>query len=92
MKDLSSLRLVAALALTLALAPGCLSDKGERCYLDSDCSGNLVCCKASSLVTEDGSCQPEGTVCTVPDAGPMDAGADAGTDAGTDAGADSGTP
>jgi len=83
-------------ALSLALMAGCLSDRGERCFLDSDCSGNLFCCKASSQPTEEGSCEPEGTVCTV-DAGTTpptpDAGSDAGTDAGTDAGAtDSGVP
>lgn len=75
------------LALSLCLTAGCLSGRGERCFLDSDCTGDLVCCKASSQPTEDGSCQPEGTVCTEPDAGPgpvVDAGSDSGppTDGG----------
>jgi hypothetical protein len=53
------LRFAAPLLLALPLVAGCKQGQGDRCQLDSDCSGCLVCViPASANISEGGTCEP----------------------------------
>ncbi len=66
------LALVAAGALAAAFV-ACKQGKGERCQIDDDCSGGLVCNKATNTCQET---TGGGIDATVPDA-PIDTAVDA---------------
>lgn len=76
------LSLLAFAAVLGAAIAGCKAGRGDPCKEPNDCSGNLMCCKATPSATARGVCQP---TCEdmMDDAGPMDSGSeDAGMDAG----------
>lgn len=82
------------LAFALVVSVGCKAGEGDSCKEEDDCSGSLLCCKASLSATARGTCR---TSCDEPvDSGPRpdvptidammdDAGEDAAEDAGEDA-------
>jgi hypothetical protein len=69
---------VFSLLLVASLATGCKQGEGDRCQLDSDCEGDLVCCVDPSQVNQGGVCRQAGKCDLTP--------ADSGTDAITEAG------
>ncbi|MBO6934036.1 MAG: hypothetical protein JJ863_03650 [Deltaproteobacteria bacterium] len=54
------------LALALAGLFGCKQGRGDTCFEDNDCSGALVCCKATATATVRGVCLQEGEMCSDP--------------------------
>jgi hypothetical protein len=75
--------------LLLALAPACKQGEGERCQIDDDCSGGLVCSDSQHICVGTGGSPPDGV--PIPDAHPPDATVDGGDGPAFD-GAPDGTP
>lgn len=84
---LSSLAFVAALGAVAAVATGCKAGAGDPCKEPNDCSGNLMCCRATPSPTARGVCRASCEDMMEQDGGPRDAG---GSDGGEDAGGDDG--
>jgi len=73
----------------LVVVSACGQGEGQRCQVEADCSGDLVCNRATGTCQSrtsgiDGSIAPDARV----DAGPVDAAVDASPDASPDAGVD----
>lgn len=73
---MTSTSLISRLLLALALAGllGCKQEEGDTCWEDNDCSGALVCCKASGSATDRGVCLPALETCVDPEPEPRDLG------------------